>query len=46
MSRVCLANGWPHVLQGWVGTASLTEEIVSAEEKGRAVGYHRARYEN
>src|SRR6266404_2651177 len=33
MSRVCLANGWPHVLQGWVGTASLIEEIVSAEEK-------------
>ena len=28
-----LANAWPQVLQGWVGTASLIEEIVTAEEK-------------
>src|SRR6266496_72972 len=39
MSRVWLANGWPHVLQGWVGTASLIEEIVSAyENQTLAVG--------
>ena len=29
MSRVCLTNGWPHVLQGCVGTASFMKKIVS-----------------
>jgi hypothetical protein len=38
MSRLCLAKGWPHVLQGWVGTASLIEEIVSAEKKAVLCG--------
>jgi hypothetical protein len=41
MSRVCFANAWPQVLQGWVGAASLIEEIVSAGKKASAVGYHR-----
>src|SRR5580658_10141130 len=37
MSRVCLANGWPHVLQGWVGTASLIEENCISREKSMKI---------